>query len=234
LQISTTRVSPPSCVAPRSTSVVRPLTSSMRVPILVSKGESVVTLASSSICESTAETVVVVAIVVLAVVVISVVVLPVVVLAIVVLAIVVLSVVVMTIVVLAIVVLSIVVAVVVAVVILSVVVLSIVVLPIVVLTIVVAVVILPVVVIVITAAATVVASPTKEEPFISSILPVSCLSPLPAIVAGTGSTTGKEEPGLTVLSLPFATFAARVPVVEVTVVQGSSDCRSKYCCSKGS
>jgi len=199
LQISTTRVSPPSCVAPRSTSVVRPLTSSMRVPILVSKGESVVTLASSSICESTAKTVVVVAIVVM-----SVVVMPVVIIAVVILAIVVLSIVI------TVVILSIVIAVVVAVVILS------------------------VVVIVITAAATVVACPTKEEPFISSILPLSCLSPLPAIVAGTGSTTGKEEPGLTVLSLPFATFAARVPVVEVTVVQGSSDCRSKYCCSKGS
>jgi len=79
-----------------------------------------------------------------------------------------------------------------------------------------------------------VACPTKEEPFISSILPLSCLSPLPAIVTGTGSTTGKEEPGLTVLSLPFATFATKVPVVEVTVVQGSSDCRSKYCGSKGS
>jgi len=167
----------------------------MRVPILVSKGESVVTLTSSSICESTAETVVVVAIVVITIVVMSVVVL--------------------------------------SVVILSVVVLSVVV-AVVILPIVVAVVILPVVVIVITAAATMVASPTKEEPFISSILPLSCLPPLPAIVAGTGSTTWKEEPGLTVLSLPFATFAARVPVVEVTVVQGSSDCRSKYCGSKGS
>merc|ERR1712226_296732 len=124
----------------------------MRVPILVSKGESVVTLASSSICESTAKTVVV---------------MPVVIIAVVILAIVVLS--------------------------------------IVVLSVVVAVVILSVVVIVITAAATMVASPTKEEPFISSILPLSCLSSLPAIVAGTGSTTGKEEPGLTVLSLPFAT-----------------------------
>jgi len=181
LQISTTRVSPPSCVAPRSTSVVRPLTSSMSVPILISKGESVVTLASSSICESTAETVVVVAIVVMSVVV------------------------------------------------MSVVVLSIVVLPIVI-----AVVVLSIVVIVITAAATVVAPPTKEEPFISSIFPLSCLPPLPAIVTGAGSTTRKKEPGFTVLSLPFATFAARVPVVEVAVVQGSSDCRSKYCCSKGS
>jgi len=196
LQISTTRVSPPSCVAPRSTSVVRPLTSSMRVPILVSKGESVVTLTSSSICESTAETVVVVAVVVIAIVVMSIVVM--------------------------------------SVVVISVVVLSIVVLSIVVLSIVVAVVILSVVIIVITAAATMVACPTKEEPFISSILSLPCLSPLPAIVAGTGSTTGKEEPGLTVLSLPFATFSARVPVVEVTVVQGSSDCRSKYCGSKGS
>jgi hypothetical protein len=111
---------------------------------------------------------------------------------------------------------------------------SIVVLSIVVLAIIVAVVVLSIVIIVITAAATMVVSPTKEEPFISSILSLSCLSPLPAIVAGTGSTTGKEEPGLTVLSLPFATFAARVPVVEVTVVQGSSDCRSKYCGSKGS
>jgi hypothetical protein len=157
----------------------------MCVPILVSERESVVTLASTSICESTAETIVVVAIVVLSVVVVSVVVLT----------IVVLTVVVLTVVVLTVSILSIVVA---------------------------------IVVIVITAAATMVASPTKEEPFISSILPLFCLPPLPATVTGTGSATGKEEPGLTILSLAFATFAARVAAgVEVPLVQGSSNCRSK-------
>lgn len=142
----------------------------MCVSILVSEGEFVVTLTSTSICESIAETIVVVAVVVM-------------------------SIVVLAIVVVTISILSVVVA---------------------------------VVVIVITAATTVVASPTKEKPFIPSILPLFSLSSLPAAVAGAGSTAGKEEPGFTILGLPFPTFAAGVAVVvEVLLVEGSSNCRSK-------
>merc|ERR1712007_34294 len=121
-------------------------------------------LCITSICESTAETIVVVAVVVLSIVILSIVVL-------------------------------------------TISILPIVVLTISILTVVVAIVVLAVVVIVITAAATVVVSPTKEEPFVPSILPL-CLSSLPASVAGAGSATGKEEPGLPIFSLPFATFAA--------------------------
>jgi len=138
----------------------------MCVSILVSEGESVVTLTSTSICKSIAETIVVVAVVVMSIVVLAIVV--------------------------------------------------------------VTISILSVVVIVITAATTVVASPTKEKPFIPSILPLSCLSSLPAAVAGAGSTAGKEEPGFTILGLPFPTFATGVAnVVEVPLVEGSSNCRSK-------
>jgi len=106
----------------------------------------------TSICEPTAEYVVVVAVVVLSTSILTVVVL----------------------------------AVVVAIV-LSIVVLAIVVLAIVVLAIVVAIVLSIVIIWGITAASTVVGSPTKqivEEPFISSILPLFCLSPFPASVTG--------------------------------------------------
>merc|ERR1711951_311786 len=100
----------------------------MSVPILVSEREPVVTLTSTSVCESTAESIVVVAIVVIGG---------------------------------------------------------------------------------ITATATVVGSPTKqiiEEPFIPSVLPLFCLSSLPASVTGARATGGKEEPGpTTVTSLAFAT-----------------------------
>jgi len=66
----------------------------MCVPILVSEGESVVTLTTTSICESTAETIVVVAVVVLSIVVVTVSVLSIVVLTVVVLTVSILSVVV--------------------------------------------------------------------------------------------------------------------------------------------
>jgi len=169
----------------------------MSVPILVPEGESVVTLTSTSICESTAKSIVVVAIVVLSISILSIVVLTIVVLAVVVLATVV-----------------------------AVVVLAIVVLTIVVLAIVVAVVVAAVIIGGIAAAATVVGSPTTkqvvEEPFIPSVLPLFCLPPLPARVAGAGAASGKEEPGLPVLSLAFATFAARVASVDVAVVQSTS------------
>merc|ERR1712233_308616 len=161
----------------------------MGVSILVSERESVVTLTSTSICESTAESIVVVAIVVLSISILAVVILTIVVMAIVVI--------------------------------------PIVVMPIVVLSIVVAVVVIGG----ITATATVVGSPTKqiiEEPFIPSVLPLFCLSPLPASVTGAGATRGKEEPGLTIVtSLAFATFATGVASVDVAVVQSTSNCWSK-------
>merc|ERR1712233_289940 len=166
----------------------------MGVSILVSERESVVTLTSTSVCESTAESIVVVAIVVLSISILAVVVLTIVVMAIVVIPIVVLPIVV----------------------------LSIVVLPIVVAVVVIG---------GITATATVVGSPTKqiiEEPFIPSVLPLFCLSPLPASVTGAGATRGKEEPGLTIVtSLAFATFATGVASVDVAVVQSTSNCWSK-------
>merc|ERR1712198_773642 len=115
----------------------------------------------------------------------------------------------------------------------AIVVLPIVVLPIVVLSIVVAVVVIGG----ITATATVVGSPTKqiiEEPFIPSVLPLFCLSPLPASVTGAGATRGKEEPGLTIVtSLAFATFATGVASVDVAVVQSTSNCRSKNGSTEG-
>jgi len=111
-------------------------------------------------------------------------------------------------------------------VVLTIVVLAIVVLAIVVLAIVVSVVVAAVIIGGITAAAAVVGSPAAkqivEEPFIPSVLPLICLPPLPARVAGAGAASGKEEPGLTVLSLAFATFAARVASVDVAVVQSTS------------
>jgi len=172
----------------------------MSVAILVPERESVVALTSTSICESTAEPIVVVAVVVLSTSI--------------------LAVVVLTIVVLAIVVLAIVVGIVLAIVVLTVV--------------------LSIVIIggnVITAASTVVGSPTKqivEEPFIPSILSVFGLPSLPASVAGAGAPCGKEEPCLTILSLAFATFAARVARVAVQgSVQGTSNCRSKDGSTKG-
>jgi len=175
----------------------------MSVAILVPERESVVALTSTSICESTAEPIVVVAVVVLSTSILTIVVLTIVVLAIVVLTIVVLAIVVG------------------------------IVLTIVVLTIVLSIVIIGG----ITAASTVVGSPTKqivEEPFIPSILSVFGLPSLPASVAGAGAPCGKEEPCLTILSLAFATFAARVARVAVQgSVQGTSNCRSKDGSTKG-
>jgi len=159
----------------------------MSVAILVPERESVVALTSTSICESTAEPIVVVAVVVLSTSILAVVVLTIVVLAIVV---------------------GIVLTIVVLTIVLSIVIIG-----------------------GITAASTVVGSPTKqivEEPFVPSILSVFGLPSLPASVAGAGAPCGKEEPCLTILSLAFATFAARVARVAVQgSVQGTSNCRSK-------
>merc|ERR1712198_510034 len=162
----------------------------MSVSILVSERESVVTLTSTSVCESTAESIVVLSISIMAIVVL-------------------------------------------AIVVMAIVVIPIVVLPIVVLPIVVAVVVIGG----ITATATVVGSPTKqiiEEPFIPSVLPLFCLSPLPASVTGAIATRGKEEPGLTIInSLAFATFPAIIAIVDVAVVQSTSDCWSKNGSTEG-
>jgi len=182
LQISASRVPPSCCVAPASSGVVRPLAGSVGVSVLVSEGEPVVTPATTSICKSTAESVVVVAVVVLSIVVLSVVV---------------------AIVVLAVIVLAVVIAVVVAIVVAI------------------------VLAVVVTATSTVVGSPPKEEPFIPSVLPLHRLPSPPASVASAGSPTREEEPGLAILGLAFATFPARVAIIEVAVVEGTANCRTK-------
>jgi len=179
LQISASRVPPSRCVAPASSGVVRPLAGSVGVSVLVSEGEPVVTPATTSICKSTAESVVVVAVVVLSIVVLSVVV----------------AIVVLAVVVLAVIVLAVVVAIVVAI----------------------------VLAVVVTATSTVVGSPPKEEPFIPSVLPLHRLPSPPASVASAGSPTREEEPGLAILGLAFATFPARVAIIEVAVVEGTAN-----------
>jgi len=194
LQISASRVPPSRCVAPASSGVVRPLAGSVGVSVLVSEGEPVVTPATTSICKSTAESVVVVAVVVLSIVVLSVVV----------------AIVVLAVVVLAVIVLAVVVAVVVAIVVAI------------------------VLAVVVTATSTVVGSPPKEEPFIPSVLPLHRLPSPPASVASAGSPTREEEPGLAILGLAFATFPARVAIIEVAVVEGTANCRTKDSSTKSS